>query len=418
MAAARKAEGKGARRWPTRFFLDFLDEMDAAGYSPEEMARYVWKPFAPEDLRIVGARRDRSFRRLEATPREIERQLAGLPARRVSVDALQREQKLVLLLLPGFTHHTLQYPAFQEQVEGEGAVLSVLKLGPPKRGRAPEETLQSRGRSGMKLVYVAYPRSNAASEVILEPTFEMLARSRTLKRWVDAGYKLLFVGYSYGAALAFELIEALNTGRFEDPFLLPATEGVLTINGAVGGSYLADAIADPEALVNVQKAVGLTRSFSALGSVLGIRTEQDREDVVGGIRSLGHAVRQERLARMLGHMPKQLKYLSICAFLPESDYETNPLSNLDDSTLYLQSLASKGVSIYNDGQMVLNDCFVPPFRGVPKRNRIDLGAVRTHHWGVSWRTFKSGVNPFPRRQYCRALLRTLREVGIGEGAPS
>ena len=79
----------------------------------------------------------------------------------------------------------------------------------------------------------------------------------------------------------------------------------------------------------------------------------------------------------------------------------------------MQSLASKEASIYNDGQMVLDDCLIPEFESVPARRRIDLGAVRSHHWGVSWRTFNYGVNPFPRAAYYRALVATLSEIGIG-----
>ncbi len=404
-----------AGRWPRRFFDHFLLELASAGYSPADIARFVWKPYAIDDLAVTGDRRDLSFERVEATPSQIERRLAKLSGQGSDVDSLLAQQKLVLVLFPGYTHHTLQYPAFYEQVEPRRSVSSVLKLEPPVRGKRPQETFTSRGRRGMKLVYVAYPRSNAATDVILEPTFEMLARSRNLARWIGQGYKLVLVGYSYGAVIALELLEAMNSGRFEDRRLLQASEAMLAINGAIGGSYLADTVADPDAILSAQTAVGLTRTFPPLGAPLGLQTDEERDDLIAGLESLGHPVRQQQIERMNGRMPKHLKYVSVSAFLPANDYDTNPLRNLDDSSMYLQSLASKGVSIYNDGQMVLEDCLIPPFRGVPRGNRIDLGAVRSHHWGVSWRTFSSGVNEFPRVPYYRALIATLGDIGITGG---
>jgi hypothetical protein len=63
--------------------------------------------------------------------------------------------------------------------------------------------------------------------------------------------------------------------------------------------------------------------------------------------------------------------------------------------------------------MVLEDTFLPAFPGVAEENQIHLGAVRAHHWAVSWRTFNAGTNAFPRVPYYRALVRTLAEAGIG-----
>lgn len=42
-------------------------------------------------------------------------------------------------------------------------------------------------------------------------------------------------------------------------------------------------------------------------------------------------------------------------------------------------------------------------------NNTYLGAVRTHHWGVRYRTFNFGNNKFPRSAFYRALLRTITE---------
>jgi len=131
------------------------------------------------------------------------------------------------------------------------------------------------------------------------------------------------------------------------------------------------------------------------------------------VRALGHAVRRARLRKIMRQMPRHLKYISISAFLPADDYDRNPIRNFDDASMYAQSLTARDVSIYNDGQMVLEDTLLPAFPGVPDENFIHLGAVRAHHWAVSWRTFNAGTNAFPRAPYYRALVRTLIEAGIG-----
>ncbi len=397
---------------PQRFFHNYLAELHADGYTPEQIARYVWKPFAPEDLEITGPDRDLSYYKVEATPAEIERYLERLPKSRVRAGNLLREQKLILVLLPGFTHQTLQYPAFYELVEPQESPLEVLKLEPGPSGGPPIETFTNRG-PGAKLVYLAYPRSNAAIDVILRPTFQMMEQSKKLRRWVEEeGYKILFVGYSYGAPLALELLAGMNTRRLRDSFILRNTAALLTINGDIGGSYLADLVAHPETTVNAQAAVDLVRRFPLLGGPLGIVDDQTREDLVDGIKSLGHDVRQASIRRIAKEVPNDIAYVSISAFLSQEDYNANPLTDFDDWSMYMQSLAGTDVSVYNDGQMILDDTFLPEFPKVANNKRFNLGAVRSTHWGVSWETFNFGSNTFPRPAYYRALLKTLYDLGI------
>jgi hypothetical protein len=411
-ASARAVPGGD---WPERFFFYFLDELEKAGRTPEQISRAAWKPCRPEELKITGPDRDLSFHMVEMNPAEVERYLSRLPRTSVDVEALLARRRLVLVLLPGFTHHTLRYPAFYAQVEPLRSPLEVVKLARAEDGRSTVETFTHRGH-GAKLVYAGYPRSNASSDVILRPLFRLLHESASLRRWVvDEGYRIVFVGYSYGAPLALELLAAMYSGKLDDTFLLPATEALLTINGAVHGSYLADFLVHPKTGFNVQKAVDLMRRFSLLGLPLGIRTVQEREDLLGGIRSLGHAMRRARLRKIIGQMPPHLKYISVSAFLPADDYDTNLVRNFDDASMYVQSQASRDISIYNDGQMVLKDTFLPAFPGVPDEHRINLGAVRAHHWAVSWRKVNFGNNNFPRTPYYRALVRTLHEAGIGRG---
>ncbi len=398
--------------WPQRFFENFLTELHSDGYNPEQISHHVWKPFAARDLQITGLDRDLSYHKVEITPAEVERCLERLPSRSLRVGKMLREQKLILVLLPGYTHQTLQYPAFYELVEPERSPLEVLKLQPgPKRAR-PIEIFTNRG-PGTKLVYLGYPRSNGAIDVILRPTFQMMERSANLRRWVeDEGYKIVFIGYSYGAPLALELLAGLNTGRLRDSFILRNTAALLTINGDISGSYLADVVAHPETTINAKMAVDLVRRFPLLGGPLGLADPQARDDLVAGIESLGHDIRRAATKRLMKEVPSHVTYVSISAFRTQDDYNANPLSNFDDWSMYMQSLAGTGVSIYNDGQMILEDTFLPEFPKVPKNRQINLGAVRTHHWGVSWETFNYGSNRFPRPAYYSALLKTLYELGV------
>jgi len=413
-ARTRKRRGGAAdkMRWQNLFFQAFLDEMNREGYTPEQMTRYVWKPFLPEDLAITGPDRDLSFFRVQTVPAEIRRSLGQGPLPRLDADAFFREQRLVLLLLPGFTHHTLKYPAFVAQKRLQRSPLDMVMLSAGERPGTTDERFLHRG-GGVKLAYVAYPRSNAGSDIILEPMLRLLEGARTLQRWVlEEGRKIVVVGYSYGAPLALELLALLNSDPNRAPFLLPNTRAFLSINGDIGGSYLADALVNPGARFNVQKLVSLARRFHPLGLPLGLKTDQERDDMVGGVRSLAHPERQAHLAGILERVPGGFPYFSVCAFLPEADYVRCPVRNFDDWLMHKQSLASRDVSIYNDGQMVLENCFLPAFPAVPGRDRIDLGAVRSHHWGVSWVTFNAGRNPFPRIPYYRALARTLHEAGV------
>jgi hypothetical protein len=45
----------------------------------------------------------------------------------------------------------------------------------------------------------------------------------------------------------------MNCGDFKDDFILANTLSLLSINGDIGGSYLADAVLKEDALVNMTK---------------------------------------------------------------------------------------------------------------------------------------------------------------------
>jgi len=399
------------RHWQNRFFCNFLYELNRAEYTPEDISKYVWKPFSPDDLIISGPDRDLSLFKVQTVPAEISRYLNNLPPNQVDSDDYFSSQKLVLILLPGFTHHTLKYPAFIAQDEFKSSPVDLMTIAFAPDGQSIIETELHQG-GGVKLMYAAYPRSNASSLYIVPKTIEMLQMSQKLKNFVNEGYKIVFIGYSYGSALGLELLAGLNSGAFEDSFILENTIAFLSINGDIEGSYLADAVLKEDALFNMQKYVKLSEKFNPLGLLMGLKTDQERKDLVGGVQSLAHPERIERLNEYRDKVPPNIKYFSICAFLPEDDYNNSLLKNLDDWTMHKQSLASKDISIYNDGQMVLENCFLPKFPHVPKENIIELGAVRAHHWAVSFRTFNMGVNNFPRFPYYRALGKTLAEAGV------
>jgi hypothetical protein len=400
------------RRWQTSFFHHFLFELNQAKYMPDEITRYVWKPFTPSDLRITGPDRDLSFHKVETVPAEIRRFIDGLPEKQTDVDKLLKNEKIVMILFPGFTHHTLKYPAViaQDQFHKTPIDLFHFSLDPTNPSKTIERCHHPGG--GIKLVYAAYPRSNASTQVIIEPLFQMLHQSELLRKWVEKEqYKVVFIGYSYGTPLALELLASMNCGDFKDDFILKNTVSLLSINGDIGGSYLADAVLKENALINMQKYVEASKKFHPLGVFMGLKTDQDREDLVGGVRSLGHSDRQERKKWYMDKVPAHIKYFSICAFIPELDYE-GVFRNFDDCIMHKQSLASRDVSVYNDGQMVLEDCFLPAFPHVPEQNIIEMGAVRAHHWAVSFQTFNMGVNKFPRFPYYRALIKTMAEASI------
>ncbi|KPA19657.1 hypothetical protein MHK_000150 [Candidatus Magnetomorum sp. HK-1] len=402
-----------SRRWQTSFFHHFLFELNQAGYSPEEITKFVWKPFSPEDIQISGSDRDLSFHKVETVPAEIKRFIDRLPEKQLDVDKVLNNEKIVMILLPGFTHHTLKFPAFIAQDQFKKSPIDLVHMAlDPDDPTKTIETINHEG-GGMKMVYAAYPRSNASSQVIIEPLFNLLHQSELLRKWViDEEYKIVFIGYSYGTPLVLELLASINCGDFKDEFILKNTVSFLSINGDIGGSYLADAVLKEDAMVNMQKYVEASKQFNPLGIFMGLKTEQEREDLLGGVRSLAHPERQERMKWYMDKVPDHIKYFSICAFIPETDYDTNFLRNLDDWTMHKQSLASRDVSVYNDGQMVLENCFIPKFPHIPEENIIEMGAVRAHHWAVSFRTFNFGVNKFPRFPYYRALVKTLTEVGI------
>lgn len=395
-----------------RFRDNFLWQLQAAGHTPAQIARWMWKPYCYDDLRVTGEGRDRDLSHIELTAADIETALTGLaePLPRIDDDFF-RSQKTVIVMVPGFTHETLKNYSWHEQVRHKRSPHHVVMLH-PQEPQTREQVFQS--GDGLKLVYVRYPRSNAASEHIVAAMFRMLHHSPSLRRWVGEGYKLFFVGYSYGAPLSLELLADLNAGLFADDFILRNTTGFLGLCGDIGGSYLADDCLGAEArLLQIQKVVAFSRRHPWIGRLLGLGTPQLCDDMEFGVRALGHEVRQARAAEYTPELPPQLKYFTVAAVMPLADYRRRWWQlNFDDYAMYRQALVSDPVSIYNDGQVVLPDNLLPPAPQLPPQNNLHLGAVRTHHWGVSYRTFNSGFNRFPRLAFYRALIQTVVQSGV------
>ena len=400
--------------WASRFGEHFIGQLAQAGYTPEQITRWAWKPYRMQDLKVSGPDRDTDYSRLMLSVADVERVLARIesPLPHMDLD-YYRQQKIVLVMLPGFTHETLKNLSWHEQIEHKNSPHHIVMLKPGWSGEPPQEREYASG-FGLKLLYVRYPRSNAASCHINAPLFVMLHNCRSLRQWVlQEGYRLFFVGYSYGAPLALELLADLNAGEFKDDFILENTLGFLGLCGAIGGSHLADDVLKPDAqLLQMHKLIDFCRRHRWIGKLLGLGTDQQLDDMEGGVRSLGHDERQASMREYAPQLPSRLKYFSVGAVLPLEDYRRRWWHfNLDDYAMHRQAQVSHPISVYNDGQVVLNDNLVPDAPQIPPENNIHLGAVRTHHWGVSYKTFNFGNNRFPRPAFYRALLRTIVEAG-------
>lgn len=397
------------------FHRHFAGYLQDAGYTPEQMLEHMWRPYDVSDLSITGEGRDSDLSRLALTADHLRGTLSQAhPSERLVGPSLYGNQKIIMVLVPGFTHETLRNLSLHEEMERKDSPHDVWMLTPGQDGQTTVEKQYAQG-GGFKFVYAKYPRSNAASQHINKPLFDLLHNSVSLRRWVvEEGYKLVFMGYSYGCPLTLELLADMNAGRVQDQFILNNTLGFLAMCGAIGGSYLADdVVKENSKLVSIPKLVALCRKYPWIGKIVGLPTDQFKDDMVDGVTSLTRAVRQERIKMYGPDLPAHVKYFSIAAVMPMADYKRKWWHfNLDDYAMHLQAKLSEPFSIYNDGQVVLEDNLIPQTSHIPSSNVFHLGAVRTHHWGVSYRTFNFGKNKFPRRAFYKALIQTLHDLGI------
>lgn len=389
-----------------RFHDRFLAELCAAGVDRWRLSRYAWRAAPLDALAVVGTNRDRDLRKLDLEG-DGGADLAVAPDLPPMDAAFWQRQKLCLVLVPGFTHETLRNFSWHEQIERRDSPHHVVMLHPADGDGPTREQAYTRA-GALKLLYLRYPRSNADSRYIVPALFTMLRDCASLQHWIADGYRLLFVGYSYGAPLTLELLAGLNAGTFQDSRLLPATLGFVSLCGDIGGSYLADDVmSDAPQLLSIPRLVAFCRRHRWIGKLLGLGTEQLLADMEGGVRALGHAVRQARIRDYASQLPPGLDYFSIAAVMPLADYRRRWWQfNFDDYAMYRQARITDPVTVYHDGQVALPDALVPP---APQLRHHFLGAVRTHHWGVSYRTFNLGRNRFPRPAFYRAALRSVLE---------
>lgn len=405
---------KSPTHWQNIFFHNFLEQLRDFRLSPEQISRLVWRPFSENELKIFGEDRDTDFAKISLTPEEIKKSLSGLPESpiKVNLDFL-RERKIVVLIIPGFTHHTLRNLSLHEQMYDKESPHHIIRFRfDDKKPQVLEDTFNT--GEGLKIGYMAYPRANAHSRHVLPGLFDLIHKSKTLRKWVqEEGRKIVFMGYSYGSPLTLEMLARMNRKETKDDFILANTVGFLSLCGDIGGSHLADYVVDKNSKYNIYKALDLAKKYKILAAIFGLKTEQDKEDILGGAISLGHEERQKSIKLFKDSMPKNIKYFSISAIMPQTDYVNSVIRNFDDWSMHKQSLAYNNTTIYNDGQVSLSDTWIPDFKNVPKENRINLGAVRTHHWGVSYKTFNFGNNKFPRVAFYQALMKTFFMAGIG-----
>lgn len=400
------------RQGAQTFNRNFAGYLAREGWTASQIRQYVWRAHTQDELKLTGPERDLDFARLEVSERDVQADIDAKPANAlVAGPDFYRQQKTVLVLVPGFTHETLRYLSFHEEMHRRGSQHSVVMLQPGSPGQT-RETVHSEG-DGLRVVYAKYPRSNAKSESIAEPFFNLLHGSATLRRWVEQeGCKLFFIGYSYGCPLSLELFANLNYGRFADEFILKNTRGFLGLCGAVGGSYLADDLMRPTSkLLYVPKLVDFCRRHPFIGKLLGLPDKQFQDDMEGGVVSLTREERARRMQAYAPQLPGHLMYFSISAIMPLTDYRRRWWQfNFDDWTMWVQAKVSDPISVYNDGQVVAADTVVPRPAHIPASQFVHLGAVRAHHWAVSYKTFNLGFNRFPRRAFYRALIQTVHEM--------
>ena len=403
----------GEKGWDKKFLRNFIDEMKKEGLSPQKMTNYIWKPFLSEGVVFEGEGRDKNFKKVAIGTREIKKYLQdAINKPEDNGSGLFSSDKYALVIYPGFLHHMQRNPVFVDKKELRKTPVDITKLSLKEDGSVKEENIKK--GDGLKVAYVFYPRSNAACDTILDKGYRMISGSPTLRRWVEEEKrKIIFLGFSYGSPLILETLSKMNSGEFKDDFILKNTVAFLAVNGAIGGSYLADALLDAGALINVNKFKSIMDIVKPLGWPLGIKSRQERDDLPDGLCSLGHEERQKKLKEFGANMPSHIKYFSIASVLPLYQYSRRPWNNADGLTLFFMSLISYKHTVFNDGQVGFLDAMIPEFPGVPEENIYHLGAVKSHHWGVGYRTMNLGRNKYPRLSFYRALARTLKEAGLG-----
>ncbi len=395
-----------------RFFDAFAGQLAREGMAAHNAARHMWLPFDPAREPMLGEGRNRSLLHLTPSTAELAEvmQQQRAQAEKLNLDWMS-ETPVGLILVPGFTHETLRHYSWHEAMDDRYSPHRITVLHPDADTGCREE--QRTQGHGLRIAYLRYPRSNAASDVILPGLAALLKNSPTVQAWCDEGRQLIFVGYSNGAPLSLELFAALQEGRLHAGGVLESTRACVSLCGDIGGSYLADdMVSEHPRFPSIDKILAFAERHPLLArAFMGLGTEQLRADLPGGARSLGHAVRQQAIRDYRDKLPTHLHYFAVGAMLPLNDYRRRWWHfNLDDWAMYRQALISDPITIYHDGQVALPDNLIPPLEHVADNQQHFLGAVRTHHWGVSYRTFNLGNNIFPRTAFYRALLEVVSET--------
>ena len=389
------------------FFSAFVQQLGREGLRAPQIRRWLWRPFEPAAEAMFGEQRQQTLTHLQAPLPMIEQALAAADGPPVDRD-FYRAQKVALILVPGFTHETLRNYSWHEQIQRRDSPHSIVMLHPAPYGQATVEQHHASG-GALAMAYLHYPRSNGPSQHIVPALARMLRESASVQAWIDEGRQLFFVGYSYGAALTLELLAALNSGREHAGPVLAASAGMLSLCGDLGGSYLADdALRRDAQFVSIPKLRDYCQRHRWAAKLAGLGTEQLMEDILPGVAALGHEVRQAELQRVLPDLPARLHYFSVAAMQQLQDYRRHWWQlNLDDWAMYRQALVTDPITAYNDGQVALVDNLIPATPQIPPQRNQFLGAVRSHHWGVSYRSFNFGRNRFPRAAFNRALMQVI-----------
>jgi len=395
-----------------RFFDAFAGHLAREGMAAHNAAQHMWLPFDPSQEPMLGEGRKQSLDHLTPSITALTEVMHQQQASAEQLDlAWMANAPIGLILVPGFTHETLRHYSWHEAMDDRYSPHRITILHPDAQQGCREEP-RTQG-NGLRIAYLRYPRSNASSEVILPGLASLLKNSATVQSWCAEGRQLIFVGYSNGAPLSLELFAALQQGQLDAGGILEATRACVSLCGDVGGSYLADdMLAEQPRFASIDKILAFAERHPLLArTLMGLGTAQLRADLRGGAQSLGHAFRQAAIARYRDQLPDHLHYFSVGAMLPLNAYRRRWWHfNLDDWAMYRQALITDPITVYQDGQVALPDNLIPPLSHVDASQQHFLGTVRTHHWGVSYRTFNLGNNIFPRTAFYRALLEVVSET--------
>ena len=300
-----------------------------------------------------------------------------------------------IVIVPGFGHHLINQKAFQDQHQ-------VLK------------------NIGFNVIYAAYEDSFKSNKKCSQRVYEII-KTKTKSR-----QNLIFFTYSKGTPVTMEL---LSNPEFKD--ISDKTKAMVSFAGAIGGSPAPSFSANRKTLKllklyrKLSKKIGISirirkKILNMISKIpLNIFNEwsmivdnvferaNDIVDLPEGITDLTRVHCEDKNKNI--KIDDSIILFSISAVYPESSFidEYSFLSNLDDLFLYVSGREMYDYNVFNDTQILLPDSKFFLENG----SIIDLGEVKTDHWGIALsRVFSHNYNdPFPRTDMVKSVIIILDE---------